>query len=91
MYVSPINYDQELINIDYEPIPVTCNRALEYTRVDGTCNQYYKCILSDLIVFSCNSGYQFDSLSRQCRPAAEVNCVLTDWKGTDDQTITVYW
>lgn len=53
-----------------------CDRALDLTRVAGSCTQFHRCFASGFqTIVTCPTGYEFDTVSKSCKSEALVDCV----------------
>ncbi|RNA07656.1 chondroitin proteoglycan 2-like [Brachionus plicatilis] len=62
----------------------TCDLATDFTRVPGTCNQFYRCFGGYSATVSCDPGFKFSTETKSCRPESEVNCSTRGNECTDD-------
>ena len=53
---------------------LACNPQLDLTPLSNDCSRFYRCINNQLLIFSCPTGYLFDSLSRDCLLSNLVTC-----------------
>jgi len=66
-----------------------CDTAIDLTRVAGSCTQFHRCFSSGYYaVVNCPSGYEFDTVSKSCRPDSEVVCVTRGNECADETDYT---